>query len=216
MALLAARILEDKGALGIDRPQSTDSRRLLTDARAKWNSFFDSAVANDLAVLDRWFGKDKVNLMLACLLSHLTGPINFALVTHEMIGDLYERALVAERSWRADSLVDLKGVHYTPLAITKRILDRLPLEGLPVQERTVCDFACGSGSFLLSATERLSALFHPREPGASSLGPEWVRTAVMGNDIDPVAILVAGVSSLSSSYLNPRGRCGRRALPNLA
>src|SRR5205823_1559858 len=100
--------------------------------------------------LDRWFPEDRVDLMLSCLLSHLTGPVNFALVTHEMIGDLYERALVADRSERSDSLVDLKGVHYTPIAITKRILDRIPLERLPIAERTVCDFACGSGSFLLA------------------------------------------------------------------
>jgi hypothetical protein len=196
LAMLAARILEDKGALGKDRPQSTDSRQLLADARAKWDSFFDEAITEELLELDDWFGKEQVNLMLTCLLSHLTGPVNFALVTHEMIGDLYERALVAERSWRGESLVDLKGVHYTPHAITKRILDRLPLERLPVKDRTVCDLACGSGSFLLAATERLEALFHPREPGADSLGQDWLRRAVMGNDLDPVAILVTKLSYL--------------------
>src|SRR5205823_4301681 len=47
IALLAARILEDKGALGKARSQSTDSRQLLADAKAKWDSFFDSAVDTD-------------------------------------------------------------------------------------------------------------------------------------------------------------------------
>ena len=131
-----------------------------------------------------------------------------------MIGDLYERALVAERSWRTESLVDLKGVHYTPLAITKRILDRLPLERLPVEERTVCDLACGSGSFLLAATERLSALFHPREPGASALGREGVRKAVMGNDLDPVTILVAKLSYLVA-YWNQVDEAAGVPYPNL-
>ena len=77
LALLAARILEDKGALGKDRPQSTDSRQLLVDARSKWDSFFEAALAEELVELDGWFGQDKVNLMLSCLLSHLTGPDQF-------------------------------------------------------------------------------------------------------------------------------------------
>ena len=105
--------------------------------------------------------------MLLCLLSHLTGPVNFGLVTHEMLGDLYERALVAERRVGGESFIKLKGVHYTPLSITRQILDRIPLEYLPPSHRTVCDFACGSGSFLLAATERLAKLFDPREPGVA-------------------------------------------------
>ncbi len=196
LALLAARILEDKGALGEDRPQSTNARSLLAKAQTMWDTFFDTVLSRDLVELDSWFQAGRVDLMLSCLLSHLTGPVNFALVTHEMIGDLYERALVADRSVRSENLVELKGVHYTPVAIAKRILDRIPLERLPIAERIVCDFACGSGSFLLAATDRLAGLYHPREPGAPRDRTEWVRSAVMGNDIDPVAVLVTKLSYL--------------------
>ncbi len=196
LALLAARILEDKGALGDGRGQSTDARQLLTEAQAKWDSFFDVVRGHDLPALDSWFGPKRVNLMLRCLLSHLTGPVNFSLVTHEMLGDLYERALVAERSAQSSTFVDLKGVHYTPLAIAKRILDRIPLADLPPAERSVCDFACGSGSFLLAATDRLAELFDPREFGPAANRTAWLHQAVMGNDIDSVAILVARLSYL--------------------
>jgi hypothetical protein len=134
--------------------------------------------------------------MTRCLLSHLTGPVNFALVTHEMLGDLYERALVAERSVESEAYIDLKGVHYTPLTVTRRILDRLPLEVLPLEHRIVCDFACGSGSFLLAATDRLAKLFDPREVDSPPDRTAWLKQAVMGNDIDDVAILVTELSYL--------------------
>jgi N-6 DNA Methylase len=214
LALLAARILEDKGALGDGREQSTNARQLLAEAKAKWDSFFDTVQEDDLARLDAWFRPDRVNLMLHCLLSHLTGPVNFALVTHEMLGDLYERALVAERSIRSETLIDLRGVHYTPLAIARRILDRIPLEDLPVPHRTVCDFACGSGSFLLAATDRLATLFDPREPDAIKDRTAWLGQAVMGNDIDPVAILVAKLSYLVA-YWNRIDEMKSVPFPNL-
>jgi hypothetical protein len=196
LALLAARILEDKGALGEDREQSTDARQLLADAKGEWDSFFDTVCEKNLPELERWFGAERVGRMTRCLLSHLTGPVNFALVTHEMLGDLYERALVAERSVESEAYIDLKGVHYTPLTVTRRILDRIPLEDLPLEHRTVCDFACGSGSFLLAATDRLAKLFDPREMDSPLDRTAWLKQSVMGNDIDPVAILVTELSYL--------------------
>jgi N-6 DNA Methylase len=213
LALLAARILEDKGALG-ERTQSTDARQLLTEAKTKWDAFFDTVLGQDLARLDAHFQPKHVNRMLRYLLSHLTGPVNFALVTHEMLGDLYEQVQFAERSASDDALVELKGVHYTPLAIARRILDRIPLEDLPVRYRTVCDFACGSGSFLLAATDRLAKLFDPREPDAMADRTEWLREAVMGNDIDPVAVLVAKLSYLIA-YWNRLDEKNGVPFPNL-
>ncbi len=196
LAILASRILEDKGALGEGRGQCTEARQLLLDSRQRWDSFFDTVLDRDLPRLDGWFKSAKVDAMLQCLLRHLTGPVNFGLVTHEMLGDLYERALVAERRPGVESFIKLKGVHYTQLSITRQILDRIPLENLPPQRRAVCDFACGSGSFLLAATERLAALFDPREPESPGDALSYLRDAVMGNDLDRVAILVARLSYL--------------------
>ena len=39
---------------------------------------------NELPRLDGWFQLERVDLMLQCLLSHLTGPVNFALVTQNV------------------------------------------------------------------------------------------------------------------------------------
>jgi len=196
LALLAARILEDKGALGVERGQSAEARQLLQDARQRWDTFFDTVLDQDLPQLEGWFGRGRVDAILRCLLGHLTGPVNFGLVTHEMLGDLYERALVAERRAGGESFIKLKGVHYTPFSITRQILESIPLEYLPPPRRTVCDFACGSGSFLLAATERLAKLFDPREPESTGDALSYLRNAVMGNDIDRVAILVAKLSYL--------------------
>jgi hypothetical protein len=55
LALLAARILEDKGALGDNRGQSSNSRDLLVEAKAKWDTFFDTVVGTDLMRLDHFF-----------------------------------------------------------------------------------------------------------------------------------------------------------------
>lgn len=214
LALLAARILEDKGALGEGRDQSAEARQLLWDARKTWDSFFETVIEQDLPRLDGRLTPGQVDAMLRCLLRHLTGPVNFGLVTHDMLGDLYERALVAERKGGRESFVKLEGVHYTQLSITRQILDRIPFEYLPPSHRTVCDFACGSGSFLLAATERLAGLLDPREPGFSGDALSYLKYAVMGNDIDGVAILVASLSYLLA-YWNRADSDGRIPFPSL-
>lgn len=215
LGLLAARILEDKGALGGDRGQSYDPRHLLSAAKGAFDSFFDTVTDLDLPVLDQGLGVGCVDEMLDCLLSHLTGPITFRLVTHEMLGDLYERALVAEeRKAKGETYVRLRGVHYTPHSISRLILDRIPLEDIPPRERVVCDFACGSGSFLLAATERLADLYDGREPGTDEDIVPHLRKSVLGNDLDPVAILLTELS-YQLAYLDQAAGTGDIPYPSL-
>jgi hypothetical protein len=152
--------------------------------------------------------------MLQCLIGHLGGPVNFALVTHEMLGDLYERSLVAERHIGSQSLIKLRGVHYTPLSVAREILHRIPVEHIPPGTRTVCDFACGSGSFLLAATDRLAQLFDPREVAGNIDKTQYLRAAVLGNDIDPVAILMTRLSYLIA-YWNRSDAAGDVPYPQL-
>jgi hypothetical protein len=57
--------------------------------------------------------------------------------------------------------------------------------------RYALDIACGSGTFLLAATERLRATFDANEADAESTLLDHLRTHVIGNDKDGVALHVA-------------------------
>jgi len=197
LALLAARILEDKGALtGAD--ESGDARHILSVASQRWDAFFQEALEKDLSQLEERLVAGQLEDALRCVLAHLTGPVNFGLVTHEMLGDLYEQALLDQRlpEEEGTARAPSAGIHYTPLSIARRLLAAVPLEKLPPSERTVCDFACGSGSFVLAATEALTSVYDERERGSGPSLSQYLKASVLGNDTDPVAALIAKLSYL--------------------
>ncbi|HUT88062.1 MAG TPA: N-6 DNA methylase [Thermoguttaceae bacterium] len=165
IALLAARILEDKGFFGTSG-QTTNAREILANAEHAANGFFQQVVSEDLGRLDKRLKTHRVNGMLECLMAHLTGPASFSMVPPESLGYLYETALTAERRRGKD--VELNGIHYTPRSVAQHIVDRIPVEELRPSERLVADIACGSGSFLLAATERLRDVFDAREHDAEA------------------------------------------------
>jgi len=192
--LLAARILEDKDALG-GGPARTDAMSLLRLAREKHDSFFDTVLDRDcLAVAER-IGQDRLRIAIRDVFAWLTGSTHFGMVTHEMLGDLYERML-SVRSKAGEKKIKSKGAHYTPSAIASRILERIPLEILPVERRRICDFTCGSGSFLLASTEALMRIYDPRESPNGNDVCHYLQTNVLGNDIDHVSILISRLSYL--------------------
>ncbi len=206
MALLAARIFEDKDFFGRNRRQSRDARRLLARAKsAETNGFFKRVIAHDLTALDDRIGRDAVDEMLPALMAHLTGPACFSLVTPEMLGDLYERALVA--NGRRGGKVNLKGIHYTPLSLANHILRRIPIEELPPSRRFVADLACGSGSFLLAATARLHEAFDANERDAEDTVVQHLRNRVLGNDLDDIALQVTRMRYLLTHWVENRTPC---------
>ena len=189
IGLLAARILEDKGFFP-SQSAATDAREILHRAEQKANGFFQTVIARDLATLDGDLSAQQMNDILRCLMAHFTGPASFSMVTPEMLGYLYETALVAERKQSRDSAVELSGIHYTPRSLARHILERIPLEELPPSQRCILDMACGSGSFLLAATQRLEEVFDARESDAEANLLEHLMAHVIGNDTDEIARLV--------------------------
>jgi hypothetical protein len=200
IGLLAARILEDKGFFR-SRDQTTDAREILHRAEQRANGFFQTVIARDLANLDADLGTRQINEMLRCLMAHLTGPASFSMVTPEMLGHLYETALVAEREQSRDSTVELDGIHYTPRSLARHILGRIPLEELPPSQRYVLDMACGSGSFLLAGTQRLEEVFDGREADAEASVTEHLGSHVIGNDTDEIARLVTRLAYLLEHWV---------------
>lgn len=202
MALLAARIFEDKDFFGENRPQSPEARTLLRQAESGSNGFFRHVIENDLATLDRQLGADSVNAILPHIMAHLTGPACFSMITPDMLGDLYERALVA--NGRRGGRVNIKGIHYTPLSLANHILQRIPIEELPPSQRYIADLACGSGSFLLAASARLRDAFDANEDDSEDSLLVHLRSRVIGNDQDDIALLVARLRYLLTHWVENR------------
>ena len=73
----------------------------------------------------------------------------------------------------------------TPLYLTRRILENIPVEYLAPDQRVIADMTCGWGSFLIAGHERLSNLVDTE--------PSSLRQLLRGNDIDPFTAQLAGL-----------------------
>ncbi|MBC8458277.1 MAG: SAM-dependent DNA methyltransferase, partial [Deltaproteobacteria bacterium] len=206
ISLLAARILEDKDYFGDSKIPTLAPHELLEMASHKADAFFTHTIENDLRLFS-----DEV---LQPLMAHLAGSITFRGVTEEMIGYFYEKALVSERRKRATgkkSEMRLKGIHYTPLKVAHNMLNRLSIETIRPEKRHIIDPTCGSGSFLLAATDRLDNLYDKREISFDK--KTYLENYVTGNDSDLIAIQVARLSYLLNHV--SKGNHGEPIKPNL-
>jgi SAM-dependent methyltransferase len=126
--------------------------------------------------------------MLSLLIDLLGGDINFAGLDPSVVSEVYEDALVSEASRRK------LGVYYTPPELARRIAAHIPIEELAPEERLVLDPACGSGTLLLAAYDRLQAAV----PG--DLDPiarhEHARGHLVGADSDQFAVQIAQLALL--------------------
>ena len=187
LAYLGARILEDKGFFatgGLATPFIDDPRELLTRTVAKTNGFFKIAFNEVLPQLE------KHPKVLQALVAYLGSATTFALIDQHDVGRLYELLIDALRNDEIGAKVgrEIRNIaklqqHYTPMALTERILARLPLERIRPENRIIFDPTAGSGSFLLAATQRLAAMTDlPEDPRKRR---SYLESHVVGNDIDP-------------------------------
>jgi hypothetical protein len=141
-----------------------------------------------------------------------------------LIGSVYERFLGSEV--RPNGVVELKpetrkagGVYYTPEPVVRAVIDRTLGEALAgltpadVLNLRVIDPACGSGSFLLAAFDRMldhCLDYYMANPGevssdvafpiedklllTTSFKRRLLTSCIYGVDIDPVAVKVAQMS----------------------
>jgi tRNA1(Val) A37 N6-methylase TrmN6 len=101
-----------------------------------------------------------------------------------MLIELYTQAYTKEQRRKL-------GRFDTPMYVTRRIWERIPVEMLPPNERVVCDLTAGWGSFLIAAHERLSRL--------DDMKGQSLRPYLYGNDISDSAALLAGLGLLLST-----------------
>lgn len=125
---------------------------------------------------------------MAMLLQILGEGVNYQGLDPSVVSRVYEHAVVT----RAHRLA--LGIYYTPPELARRIVDHVPFEEIPPEDRRVLDPACGSGTLLLAAHDRLTELTPP------TWGPherhQYVLPRLVGFDRDPFAAQVARLSLL--------------------
>jgi hypothetical protein len=136
VASLAALMIRDKfdlHASGID---------LFRQAEQLFPNYFES--------LSPTFRHDEG--MTSEVLDVLGEGINYEALDPRIVSLVYEEAIV-DQSERLNS-----GIFYTPPELANRVLQHVPIEVLEPDARVVLDPACGSGTFLLAAHDRLQGL----------------------------------------------------------
>ena len=122
------------------------------------------------------------------LTDQLGKSINYRSMDPGILSQVYEHALVNEDERRR------LGIHYTPPDLASRILASLPVELIDPGDRHVLDPACGSGSLLVAAHERLYKL----QPANWSLDARHrdLQVHLRGHDVDHFAAEIAGLALL--------------------
>jgi hypothetical protein len=173
--MLGATILADTGVFGESmRQQGLDLPldRLFPMAAEQYPTYFRS---NPLFQKEY----DSVNRAYTML-----RQIYYSGFVPDMLSALYTKAYSNEQRKK-------RGFYDTPLYLTRRILQNIPLEFLPPEQRTIVDMGCGWGSFLIAGTERLSQL--------ADMRGRALRNHIIGNDIDTFTAQLAGLGLLLST-----------------
>lgn len=180
IAYLAARILQDKNFFGSNTIiQPEDPISLLDRMIEITNGFFRRARRSAEYV------PEVVRQELAVCMGD---RVSFVLTDHRDVGRLYEEAIKKlPRELGSEDWGDLNR-HYTPVKLAERMLEALPLERIRPEERFIFDPAAGSGSLLLAATSRLAGMI---DIPLDEKRKEYLRSYVVGNDLDRYANLVA-------------------------
>ena len=178
MRLLAARILEDK--LWVGEPRADTASDLLNKAHHHFENYF----ADDEI--------DSVGEEVAQrIFEELRGDITFRSLTNEMLSYFYENAFVTPQIRKQ------LGIYYTHLEIARNMLNRLPIEDIPPEERFVLDGTCGSGNLLGMAYERLESLLPANQNSKEKY--QYLRKHIWGFDKDGLASEIAQLSLLLRS-----------------
>lgn len=169
--LLGALILADTGALGDEMRLNTVSlRELVRTAHSKFERYFQ---------LDLFENNYEVAKEVYLVLRQ----IRYAGFVPDMLSDLYTKAFSKEQRRKL-------GRFDTPLYLTRRILENIPVEYLRPDQRIIADMTGGWGSFLIAGHERLSMLSDIKRS---------LREQLRGNDKDPFTAQLEGLGLLLST-----------------
>jgi hypothetical protein len=173
--LLAAVILAHKGVLGEQCSQPDAPLELvLREAHRKFERYF---APQDVLQYEGAARRAYNYLQQTC----------YSSFTPDILENLYIAAYPSRelRKW--------EGRYNTPMYLTQRVLENIPVETIPPAQRIIADMTCGVGNFLQSAYDRLSGL------GDMHDSERPIREHIVGNDIDKPTADLAGMSLLLTS-----------------
>lgn len=171
--LLGAVILADTGTLGGDiQKEKPEIEKLIAAASQKFPNYFDTQL------LRRWRSA-------ADSAYHILKELCYSGFSPEMLTTLYREAYPDKEDRKE------LGRYDTPLHLTRRIWNNIPVEFLPPEKRVVADMTCGWGSFLIAGYERISRVIDMK--GKS------LRELITGNDKDNFTARLAGLGLLIST-----------------
>ena len=169
--LLGALILADTGVLGNKmRLNAVSLKQLIETAHSQFDRYFQPELIDTY-----WEAAEEAYQILR--------QIRYAGFVPDMLSEIYKAAYSAEQRKKL-------GRYDTPLYLTRRIWENIPVEYLPPDQRYTADMTCGWGSFLVAGHERLSNL------GDAKVS---LREQLRGNDIDYSTARLAGLGLLLST-----------------
>jgi hypothetical protein len=175
--LLGALVLADTGGLDIAADGSTrllrrelSVRELFARGAEQYPQYFPP-VPN--------VAEDALESACASL-----SDLSYAVFEPQMLVTLYRAAYTREQRKQL-------GRFDTPMYLTRRILEHVPLELLRPEDRCVCDMAAGWGSFLIAAHDRMARL--------GDMAGRRLSSHLLGNDKDHSAAQLARFGLLLST-----------------
>lgn len=109
-------------------------------------------------------------------------------------------AFVAESAFITDRTRDELGVHSTPAGLADYIVNQLPWDQVPPDERVVWEPFCGHGIFLAKAMERLARDVDPNLSARKR--HQYFRDRLIGVETDPLSLEICRLVLTLSDYPN--------------
>jgi hypothetical protein len=109
-------------------------------------------------------------------------------------------AFVAESAFITDRTREELGVHSTPAGLADYIVNQLPWDQVPPDERVVWEPFCGHGIFLAKAMERLAQDIDPSL--SARRRHQYFRDRLIGVETDPLSLEICRLVLTLSDYPN--------------
>jgi hypothetical protein len=135
--------------------------------------------------------------VLNILISHFWLGLSFENLSVDVLAYIYEDTLVDKQLRRQ------KGIHATPPAIARYILNRLPFEQINQDERWTVEPFSGCSTFLVAAVQRLRTLL-PASYSAAERHKHFVRM-LSGFELDAFSLEVGRLCLTLADLPNPNG-----------
>lgn len=181
--LLAGKVFHDRKVGDFKHLDATDNAREVLRAVCDYykepNNYLANRAAQQAVAEELWTGLSFQNLSVDAL------------------------ALVYENTLVDDQLRRDNGIHSTPHRIARYIVDRLPFESIPEQDRVVVEPCSGHGVFLVAALKRMRDLLSPDWDARKR--HRYFADRLLGFERDPFAREVSKLCLTLADFPNPNG-----------